>query len=180
MARVREGVARLDDALQYAEALSNGDTLTLQVAQLPQRDSDRWVGLPAKPSTPIPPGRLSLLVHMPEAIDFTQPAIAGLLIDEWIEVVPNTRETTGVVFQYNQPDSVAPQAILVVAHPNPVVQAFWTIPWLQQVLRETISLVKMRAVIPELLDETSQYLPAAYFAFNADDHTVSTDFFKKP
>ena len=178
MARVREGVARLDDALQYAEALSNGDALTLQVAQLPQRDGDRWVGLPAKPGTPIPPGRLSLIVHMPESIDFTQPALAGLLIDEWVEVVPNATETTGVVFQYNQPDSVAPQAILVAAHPNPVEQAFWTIPWLQQVLRETISLVHMRAVTPDLLDETSHYLPAAYFAFNAEDHTVSTDFFK--
>lgn len=178
MARVREGVARLDDALQYAEALNNGDTLTLQVAQLPQRDGDRWVGLPAAPGTPIPPGRLSLVVHRPEAIDFTQPAIAGLLIDEWVEVVPNANETTGVVFQYNQPDSVAPQAILVAAHPNPVEQAFWTIPWLQQVLRETVSLVHMRAVTPDLLDETSHYLPAAYFAFNAEDHTVSTDFFK--
>ena len=115
---------------------------------------------------------------MPESIDFTQPALAGLLIDEWVEVVPNATETTGVVFQYNQPDSVAPQAILVAAHPNPVEQAFWTIPWLQQVLRETISLVHMRAVTPDLLDETSHYLPAAYFAFNAEDHTVSTDFFK--
>jgi hypothetical protein len=178
MARVREGVARLDDALQYAEALSNGDALTLQVAQLPHRDGDRWVGLPAKPGTPIPPGRLSLIVHMPESIDFTQPALAGLLIDEWVEVVPNATETTGVVFQYNQPDSVAPQAILVAAHPNPVEQAFWTIPWLQQVLRETISLVHMRAVTPDLLDETSHYLPAAYFAFNPDDHTVSTDFIR--
>jgi hypothetical protein len=178
MARVREGVARLDDALQYAEALGNGDALTLQAAQLPQRDGDRWVGLPAKPGTPIPPGRLSLIVHMPEPIDFTQPALAGLLIDEWVEVVPNATETSGVVFQYNQPDSVAPQAILVAVHPNPVEQAFWTIPWLQQVLRETISLVRMRAVTPDLLDETSHYLPAAYFAFNAEGHTVSTDFFK--
>jgi hypothetical protein len=179
MARVREGVARLDDALQYAEALGNGDALTLQVAQLPHTEGDRWVGLPVKAGTEIPPGRLSLIVHMPEPIDFTQRTIAGLLIDEWIEVVPNAKETTGVVFQYNQPDSVAPQAILVVAHPNPVVQSFWTIPWLHQVLQETLALVKMRAVTPDLLDETSQYLPAAYFAFNAQNHTVSTDFFKK-
>ncbi len=179
IARVREGVARLDDALQYAEALNNGDALTLQVAQLPQRDGDRWVGLPAASGTPIPSGRLSLVVHMPEAIDFTQPAIAGLLIDEWVEVVPNSNETTGVVFQYNQPDSVAPQAILVAAHPNPMEQAFWTIPWLEKVLRETVNLVHMRAVTPDLLDETSHYLPAAYFAFNAEGHTVSTDFFKR-
>ena len=108
MAHVRENVARFDDALQYAEVLNNGDALTLQVAQLPHRDGDRWVGLPATSGTPIPPGRLSLIAHVPEAIDFTKPTIAGLLIDEWVEVVPNASETTGVVFQYNQPDSVAP------------------------------------------------------------------------
>ena len=176
MARVREGVARLDDALKYAEALGNGDALTLQVAQLPQRDPDRWVGLAAKPGTSIPAGRLSLIVHMPEAVDFVQP-IAGLLIDEWVEVVPNASETTGVVFQYNQPDSFAPQAILIAVHPNPVAQNFWTVPWLQKVLRETIALVHMRAVTPELLDETAHYLPAAYFAINAEGHTISTDFF---
>src|SRR5262249_50798933 len=51
IARVRDGVARLDDALRYAEALGNGDALTLQVAQLPQRDNDRWVGLPLKAGT---------------------------------------------------------------------------------------------------------------------------------
>ena len=87
--------------------------------------------LPAKPGTPIPPGRLSLIVHMPEAIDFTQPAIAGLLIDEWVEVVPNATETTGGV-------SVQPAGFgrasghSVAAHPNPVEQAFWTIPWLSR------------------------------------------------
>jgi hypothetical protein len=121
---------------------------------------------------------LSLIVHMPEAVDLTQP-VAGLLIDEWVEVIPNAKETTGVVFQYNQPDSVAPQAILIAVHPNPVAQNFWSIPWLQQVLRETIALVQMRAVTPDLLDEVAQYLPAAYFAMNAEGHTVTTDFFNK-
>ena len=179
MARVRENLERLDDALQYAEGLNSGDALTLQVAQLPYRDGDRWVGLPAAPGTSIPPGRLSVIVHMPEAVDFTKSLLAGLLIDEWVEVVPNASETTGVVFQYNQPDSVAPQAILVAAHPNPVEQAFWTIPLLSRVLQETINLVHMRAVTPDLLDETAHYLPATYFAFNAEGHTVSTDFFKR-
>jgi hypothetical protein len=178
MARVREGVARLDDALRYAEALGNGDALTLQVAQLPQFDGDRWVGLPPKTGTSMPAGRLSLIVHTPEAVDLTLP-VAGLLIDEWIEVIPNAKETTGVVFQYNQPDSIAPQAILIAVHPNPVAQEFWSVPWLQQVLRETIALVQLRAVTPDQLDEVAQYLPAAYFAINADGHTVSTDFFNK-
>jgi hypothetical protein len=178
MARVREGVARLDDVLRYAEALGNGDALTLQVAQLPQRDGERWVGLPLKTGTSTPAGSLSLIVHMPDAVDLTQP-VAGLLIDEWVEVIPNAKETTGVVFQYNQPDSVAPQAILIAVHPNPAAQNFWSIPWLQQVLRETIELVHMRAVTPEQLDEAAQYLPALYFAMNAEGHTVTTDFFNK-
>jgi len=37
--------------------------------------------------------------------------------------------------------------------------------------------VHMRAVPPELLDETAHYLPAAYLAMNAAGDTVSTDFF---
>ena len=176
MARVREGVSRLDDALQIAEALGNGDALTLQVAQLPLRPADRWVGLPAKPEVQIPAGRLSLVVHLPEPVDLALP-IAGLLVDEWIEVVPSANETTGLVFQYNQPDSIAPQAILVAVHPNPELQSFWSFPWLLQLLRETLGLVHMRAVPPELLDETAHYLPAAYLAMNAAGDTVSTDFF---
>ena len=47
MARVRDGVARLNDALSYAEALNSGEKLELSIAQLPHDANDRWVGVAA-------------------------------------------------------------------------------------------------------------------------------------
>ena len=46
MARLRDGVARLQSALDYSEALGNSETLHLALAQLPYRAGDRWVALP--------------------------------------------------------------------------------------------------------------------------------------
>ncbi|HEY7077908.1 MAG TPA: hypothetical protein VH418_21170, partial [Solirubrobacteraceae bacterium] len=44
-AHVREGVARLDGALLYAESLGSPERLDLHVAQLPHQPGDRWAAL---------------------------------------------------------------------------------------------------------------------------------------
>ena len=54
MARVRDGVARLNAALNYSEALNTGEKLKLNVAQLPYVADDRWVGLPLKDGQSLP------------------------------------------------------------------------------------------------------------------------------
>ena len=48
MARVRSGIARLNQALSYAEAIGSGEKLSFSIAQLPYVAGDRWVGLPLK------------------------------------------------------------------------------------------------------------------------------------
>jgi hypothetical protein len=174
-ARVRDGVAKLDAALRYAEVLSAGESLKLTLGQLPYQPNDRWVGLPLKSGRQIPGGRLSLVVQSSAKIDVRQP-LAGLLIDEWVEIVPNASETTGVVFQYNPPDACAPQAILLAVPPTP--DQAWTVGTLQRVLMETLDLAKLRVIDPEALDGVGHYLPALYLAFNANGDTVSTDFTK--
>ena len=67
MARVREGVARLHGALNYAEALKTGEKLKLTVAQLPHDTNDRWVGLPLQTGQSLPGGKLSLAVQVGRA-----------------------------------------------------------------------------------------------------------------
>ena len=173
-ARVSDGVARFDDAMRYAEALSTGEALNLQVAQLPYNAEDRWIGLPRTGDTPLPGGRLSLIAHLPAALNTAQP-LAGLWLDELLEVAPNDHETTGVVFQYDQPNAAAPQAILLAVPPDPAAPQ-WTAQSLAQVLWETMDLTRIRAVGPEALGELRQYLPALYFAFNMRNDTISTDF----
>jgi hypothetical protein len=175
MARVRDGVARLNATLNYAEALNAGEKLKLTIAQLPYSPDDRWVGLGPKSGQNLPGGKLSLVVQSSTPVDVRQP-LAGLLIDEWVEVVPSATETTGVALQYDHPSAAPPQTILVAVPPE--VDLPWTVWSLQQVLLETLDLARIRAVDPDALDEVGHYLPALYFACNTAGDTVSTDFTK--
>ncbi|RPH77125.1 MAG: hypothetical protein EHM80_13170, partial [Nitrospiraceae bacterium] len=145
-ARVRDGVARLDAAMMYAEALGHGTGLTLQVGQLPYQRQDRWVALPTAPDHRIPGGRLSLVAHLPlqRTIRFDQP-LAGLLIDEWVEVVPSQKEITGLTFHYDQPSACAPQAVLIAVSSDET-RAVWDLDMLASTLNETLDLAKTRAV----------------------------------
>lgn len=172
--RVHDGISRFHDVFLYTEAFATGERMNLHVAQLPFRENDRWVGLPLTSEQNIPFGRLSLIAHIPENIDFNN-AIAGLYIGEIADFVPHAKETTGIVYQYDQPNSVAPQAVLLAVPPDMTV-THWTENTLEQVLIETLELAHIRAVGPEALEELSQFLPALHFSFNTDNETVSTDF----
>jgi hypothetical protein len=171
-ARVREGMARLEDTFRYAEALGTGAELDLRVGQLPLRDNDRWVALPMAGGQPVSAGTLSLVAQVSGTLDANGP-LAGLLIDEWVETVPNATETTAVAFQYDRPDATPPQSILIAVPPG--AELAWTAGALQKVLLETMDLARMRVVDPSLLGETQHFLPALYFASNAQSDTVSTD-----
>jgi len=171
-ARVREGIARLNASLAYAEALGTGEQINLQVAQLPFAENDRWVALPLQPDRPLSASRFSLVVQAANSLDVTGP-LAGAFVDEWVELVPNASETTGVVFQYDQPGTAPPQCILLAVPPD--LDQPWNLWSLQQVLLETLDQALIRAVDPDSLDEVGHYLPGLYFAFNREGETVSTD-----
>jgi hypothetical protein len=172
VARVREGIARLNASLAYAEALGTGEQINLQVAQLPFAENDRWVALPLQPDRPLSASRFSLVVQATNSLDVTEP-LTGALVDEWVELVPNASETTGVVFQYDQPGTAPPQCILLAVPPD--LDQPWNLWSLQQVLLETLDQALIRAVDPDSLDEVGHYLPGLYFAFNREGETVSTD-----
>ena len=172
-ARVRDGVARLQAMLEYTEALGTGEKLALTLAQLPYLAGDRWVGLPLNAGQQLPGGKLSLVVQSAVPVNVQQP-LTGLLIDEWVEVVPSATETTGIALQYDQPNAAPPQAILLAVPPD--LAAPWTVWSLQQVLLETLDLARIRAVDPDALGEAGQYLPALYLAYNTASGAVSSDF----
>lgn len=173
MARVRDGVSGFSAMLNYSEILKAGEKLNLNIAQLPFSPNDRWVGLSLKAGQSMPAGKLSLVVQSDAKLNVTQP-LAGLLIDEWVEVVPGSTEITGIALQYDQPNASPPQTILLAVPPE--IGSPWTIFSLQQVLLETLDLARIRAVDSDALDEVGHYLPALYFACNVAGDTVSTDF----
>jgi hypothetical protein len=173
VARVREGAGHLADALRYAEALGSGATLELTVGQLPFEAGARWVALPAAPASALPGSRLSLVACGPLAFAPDQP-VAGLVVDEWTEVVPSARETTGVVFHYDEPGARAPHAILLAVAPDTTRP--WDLPTIEAVVLEALELAKIRMVDTDALLELNHYLPGLYFAINAAGDTISTNF----
>jgi hypothetical protein len=181
-AHVREGAARLEGALLYAEALGSPARLSLQVAQLPRRPGDRWVGLPETPKQPIRGGRLSLVAQAAAPPKPVGNPLVGLVVDEWTEVIPAATQVTGLSFHFDQPNSRAPQAILVAVPPTE--DRVWNLDTLEAVLLETLDLADVRLADPAALARAGStatvpgaghYLPALYLASSPADETVTTD-----
>lgn len=172
-ARVRDNLGRLAACLRTAEAYGAGSRINMSIAQLPFDNRERWIGLPPAPGTELPPNKLSLALQSLQALNPTLQC-CGLLIDEWTEVVPSKTESTALTFQFDPPNSFAPQNILIAVPPVPGQE--WTTESLRNVLCETLDLAKLRAVDPSLLGAAAQYLPALYVPFNSTDAAVSTDF----
>lgn len=172
-ARVRDNLARLAACLRLTEVLATGSRVNMSIAQLPFDATERWVGLPPLPGTELPPSKLSVVIQSMNLIDPAK-VLSGLLIDEWVEVVPNKNETTALTFQFDPPNAFAPQTVLIAVPPVPGQD--WTTETVWRVLVETLDLAKLRAVDPSLLGAAAQYLPALYVPFNSADDAVSTDF----
>lgn len=174
-ARVRAGADRLHETLTGADALrveSPRPTPQLSVAQLPYSAGDSWVGLPRGAGSPNG-ARLSIVVAAPSELDLTRPLV-GIAVDEWSEVIPNARETTGVTFEYDTPGAMAPQAMLLAVPSDASPQWSWSA--LEATLWEAFDLARIRAVDPDSLSELGQFLPAMYYPVNVDPGMGATDF----
>jgi hypothetical protein len=169
-ARVRAGAGRLAESMMYAEALASSAPMALTVAQAPVVAGDVWAGLPLK-SGAQPADRLSLV-----AAGTVAGVKAALIVDEWMETVPNTAETTGVTFHVDDPTARAPQAILLGVQPDTAVS--WTLPTIEGTLLDSIEMARLRTVDPDSLGGVGHFLPALLFAINLGDaapDTISTD-----
>ena len=174
VARVRPGAALLDNSVMLAEVLSGQLLLHLSVAQLPVVSGDKWIALSGSTSS----SRLSLVAFSPTPVA-SGTTVAGLMIDEWTEVVPSNQQITGVSFQYADPVSRAPQAMLLAVRPDNFPE--WTLESVEGSVLEALDLAKLRAVDPDSLSALGHYLPALYFAYNTGApavETVSIDFNK--
>ena len=168
MERVRDPLRRAGVALRAAGALG-GPPFELAAAQLPHQPGATWNALPASSYVD---GAVSLALIGADLVRSGR-AMAGLLVDEWAEVVPSDVQTTGISFAYDPPEAMAPQAILLAV--PPVVGEPWTLGRLNQVLIETLELAHLRAVPPSALGTIRQYLPATVLAYNAEGDAVSTN-----
>jgi hypothetical protein len=173
-ARVRPGASRLAGALMYAAALDRQPALELKVAQLPVEPGERWVALPPAAGGALPPGRVSLVAHLPRAFRADAP-LAGLVVDEWVEVVPAAEITTGLAFNYDGPGARPPQTVLLAVAPG---MDAWDVAMVEKTVKEALELAKLRAVDPKALGDDVLYqraLPALYVSLNLAGEAISTD-----
>lgn len=186
VARVREKVGNIEATMILAETIDKL-SLNLKPLQLPFCEKDYWVAMSYpevkledidKPDVFIPNGEyLSLVQLLPESGFDPSLSQSGLMIDEWVEVIPNRVETTGIAVHYNQPSTEPPQAILLAVTPE--VTGAWTWEKLTGVLNNTLDRAKLRAIEPEHIDDSafSQLLPAVLSAVSSSPGaTISTDY----
>ena len=174
LARIRPSVARLYRSMLYAESLTGLSLPPLNVAQIPFSPGDHWVALPQDPASSV--SRLSLVALAIQPLAAGSP-VAGLAIDEWVDVLPSPQQITGISFHQDDPTARAPQTILLAVPPDNFPE--WTIESLEGTVLEALDLAKIRAVDPDALTNLGHYLPALYFAYNAGaavPEAISTDF----
>jgi len=172
-ARVRPPLTRWRTTVLYAGALGR-PVSALEPMQLPFAPGARWAALDFPDEEHRHRSGL-LSVALARAV---QPAAtdpwAGLLIDEWTEVIPNQEEAGAVAFHFDSPGAEAPQAVLVAVPPVRTEQ--WDVDTLIAILNEALDLARIRAVDGELLEKLSQLLPAIYLTANTAEDTISTRF----
>jgi hypothetical protein len=91
------------------------------------------------------------------------PLQAGLVFDDWTETVPAANETTGVAFNFNRPNAMAPQALLVAVAPKS--RGRWTFDDLTGCVHEALELAKLRAVEPDALVGRHANEPAPFGSY---------------
>jgi hypothetical protein len=173
MTRVREGAQRLGDLLLYADALGGVDPARFEVAQLPVTNGERWLALPFAGGNP-PAGKVSVVAHLPAGTPDPTRKFAGLIVEQFTEVLPAPAKTTGLALHYDQPNAAPPQAIVLAVPPRP--DEDWTLDKLRDVVLDTLDLAKIRMVDLDALQEAGQFVPATFLGFNAKGVTVATDF----
>ncbi|MGI4742621.1 MAG: hypothetical protein ACRYG7_46275 [Janthinobacterium lividum] len=167
MGSVREPMNQLDKVLLIQDLLAptGPPLLPLHPAQLsaagPAPGGDYWLGLPW-PADYQPPGdALSLVQWLPDNYDPAYPQCA-LWLDEWTETLPLATQTTALTFHFDQPNTAAPQSLLLVVSPRADATAPWTTDDLLGAVNETLDLAKKRTVEPDMLAFThlATVLPA--------------------
>jgi hypothetical protein len=165
LSNVRKRVSTWDTLQMYAENF--GVALPeMTPAQLPFSldeggvATDYWLGLEFPDGYFPEQDKLSLVMMNSQKLT-TAPTETkmGLLIDEWLEIIPSLQETTAVAFNYDQPDAKAPNNLMLAVTPKET--GSWDWDDLVVTMLDTLHLAKNRAVEPEHLEDTvfGQILP---------------------
>lgn len=96
--------------------------------------------------------------------------MCGIVLDEWVEVLPVKEHTTAIAINTDQPDAVAPQSLLLAVPPHNKGDN-WDHKELLDVVTGTIDMSKVRLLEPQHLNQSiySQVLPGMNVEMEADN-----------
>jgi hypothetical protein len=177
---LRASTSAFGETLLVREAF--GRRPLLRVVQSPAGAYGTWAGLPFPDGRPpmVPLACMVAEVAGAKAGD-PEPAlaqtIAGIVLDEWTEVVPRRLErrdpkdpeaepelvdvtTTGVAMNANAPGARPPQAILIALSAD---GGTWSGDRLVHMLDETLALARMRTLTLQQIPFAGRFFPALYF-----------------
>ena len=170
LSRVRDAAGTLAWVASGREWLL-GAPLDMVPVQIPRAAGDPWIG-GATGAADLPGEVISVMAVTPPP-DPTQP-LAGLMLDDWSELVPEDKETTGLAFHFDRPSACAPQAVLLAV--SPTLDGAWEWADLVAIVEETFERAKIRAVEPDSLIGTDyfQALPTTLVEFSTGHMYLST------
>ena len=164
IATVRPAVARYAESLLFADAKGVAPRLTVaQLAAAGTAGTMTWLGLPLPDGAASPDRPVTCLVVEAPAGYTAATAVAGLVIDEWVEQLPRRNAdgtatvTTGLAVNAAMPGTRAPQTVLLAVAPD---GNRWTTGAIIDVLTETLDLAKLRSVTLERITLVGRLLPA--------------------
>jgi hypothetical protein len=176
VARVRDKMRHWENAIVLCEGFGTAAP-ELVPLQLPFEAGDNWLALEIPPAPTdaeraITRDKLLYTAHFPVAFDPAQP-MAGLLVDEWNEIIPEKTETTGVAFHYDRPNSEPPQCWLLAL--PAVMDGAWSWEELRDAVTSTLDAARRRAIEPDHVATTpySWFLPATYSAYTFPEISIS-------
>ncbi|MDN3657348.1 hypothetical protein QWZ08_16980 [Ferruginibacter paludis] len=160
VSKVRERMYDLSMVIQTTD-IYNLPVAQAEPVQLPYTDGDYWLGI-EYPSAFTPVGDVISLVLLNTKQLQTAGIQSGFIVDEWLEIIPVREQTTGITFNYNNPNASPPQSILLAVTPEITNQ--WTWDDLVYTIIDTMDLAKNRAVEPDHFDKSflGQVLPGIF------------------
>lgn len=148
IARVRKNTANYEMLSILASAVdfrSFHDLRHLLPMQLPYAGdgTERWMGVSVSSPGGLKEGRIAIGASVPAGYVVSGDQV-GIMIDDWVDVIPAKEQTSGISFHHNQPNAKAPQCLLLGLTPQ--ITGNWRWDDLVDMLNETLDLAKKRAV----------------------------------
>ncbi len=187
VAKVKSKIGNYQRLRLYSDSLTSSLSAEMVVTQLPvplpigaETTDDvlermRWIGMTLPEDYDVPGDNLSLVLELPSSTDPSS-GQAGMILDEWVEIIPYKNVHTGVAMHYNEPNAEAPNTLIMAVTPEETGQ--WRWDDLMDTLNDTLSLARKRAVEPDHIkkNDWGQALPALISAISPNDSTPSLDF----